>query len=410
MEIIERRTGDVLELIVAGRIDAHWSGHLGRVLEAAMRGGADRLRLDLAEVRYLSSAGIRVFLSFHQQLDRIGGSLRLANPSPPVRDVLEMAGLLGELLADERSDALPAPDTPRALERHGAVFEIRELAEGAALECIAHGDPTRVDHGAFGAGDCDVASFPDESFGLGIGALGSDYEDCRVRFGEMLAAGGAAAYLPGDGSHTPDFLLSSGSAGPDVRLLYGLRFRGAFRRQLRFETRSLGASIGLAELASACLELCDAPRAGIVMVAEPRGLVGASLRRSLALESPAHSRLGFPEVRDWLSFTAEPVYRHGQALVVGTAARGGETELAAWLRPLGPEGPAGHFHAAAFSYRALPRGRLELRETVALLFEGAVLQTVLHLLHDPRERVGAGQSEFARGVCWVAPIGWIARA
>ena len=40
----------------------------------------------------------------------------------------------------------------------------------------------------------------------------------------------------------------------------------------------------------------------------------------------------------------------------------------------------------------------------AALFETQELQTVLHLLGDDREIGGAGQSEFTRGACWLAPI------
>src|SRR5262245_20812988 len=303
---MERRSGEWLELLVAGRVDAHWSGHLARAIEAAIRGGADRLRLDLAEVRYMSSAGIRVLLTFHQQLHRIGGSFSLANPSPPVREVLEMAGLLAVLLEADRVEPRREADAARALERQGAAFEVYELAPASELECLAYGEPARVERGAFGASECRVATFPDDSFGVGLGALGSDFEDCRARFGELLAAGGAAVYHPSDGTHTPDFLVSPGSAGPEVRLLYGLCCRGPFRRQFRFETREQGEAIGLAGLVSACLELADAPCAGIVMIGEPRGLVGASLRRSPALAAPVDSRLAFPEIREWLSFTAEP--------------------------------------------------------------------------------------------------------
>ena len=410
MEIVERRLGGVVELAVAGRVDAHWSGHLARAVEAAIRDGANRLRLDLAQVRYLSSAGIRVFLTFHQQLHRIGGSFSLANPSPPVRDVLEMAGLLAVLLEDRAPEPQPAEAGARALERHGAGFEVYELAAGSELECLAYGEPERVERGAFGAVDCQVATFPDGAFGLGLGALGSDFADCQARFGELVAAGGAAAYLPSDGTHTPDFLVSTGSVGPEVRLLYGLRCQGRFRAQLRFEASAQGEAIGLCELVSACLEVAEADTLGIVMVGEPRGLVGASLRRSPALEAPKHSRLALPEVREWLSFTDEPAFRHGVALVVGVAAREPEATLTPWLRPLAAGGPQGHFHAAAFSYRPLPRGRIELRETVASLLEGSILKGVLHLLDDPRERIGGGQSEFGRGVCWVAPIGRVATA
>ena len=76
------------------------------------------------------------------------------------------------------------------------------------------------------------------------------------------------------------------------------------------------------------------------------------------------------------------------------------------LRPLG-ESPDlfGHFHAAAFSFGPLKRGRIDLKETVVNLFETESLLGVLHLLNDTREVVGIGQSEFIRGACWAGPAG-----
>jgi hypothetical protein len=67
----------------------------------------------------------------------------------------------------------------------------------------------------------------------------------------------------------------------------------------------------------------------------------------------------------------------------------------------------GHCHAAAFSYRPLPRGEIELRPTVASLFEQQTLQGILHLLADHRDNVGLGESEFVRGACWFGPIGTV---
>ena len=79
--------------------------------------------------------------------------------------------------------------------------------------------------------------------------------------------------------------------------------------------------------------------------------------------------------------------------------------LAPWLRPLASHGHlAGHFHAAAFSYRPLQRGELDLKTTVGTLFDAETLQGVLHLLNDDRPIAGAGESEFVRGACWVSPI------
>jgi hypothetical protein len=91
-------------------------------------------------------------------------------------------------------------------------------------------------------------------------------------------------------------------------------------------------------------------------------------------------------------------------------ARGDGGALAPLLRPLGPPpAPAGHFHAAAFTYRPLPKGAIELGPTVASLFGEQTLQGVLHLMADRRPIVGVGESEFVRGVCWVGPVAAVAR-
>src|SRR5205085_2222036 len=96
------------------------------------------------------------------------------------------------------------------------------------------------------------------------------------------------------------------------------------------------------------------------------------------------------------------------AVIAGVATRAHDPSLGPLLRPLAVAPyPAGHFHAAAFSYRALAKGPIELAATVESLFTGETLQGVLHLLGDDRPAAGAGQSEFTRGACWIAPIGEI---
>ena len=113
----------------------------------------------------------------------------------------------------------------------------------------------------------------------------------------------------------------------------------------------------------------------------------------------------FRSIRDWLSFTAERAYARSLTLVAGVATRTDHQALAPLVRPLGKgPWPAGHFHAAAFSYRPLQKGELDVKATVMTLFEAETLQGVLHLLNDDREIAGAGQSEFVRGACWIGPI------
>jgi hypothetical protein len=133
--------------------------------------------------------------------------------------------------------------------------------------------------------------------------------------------------------------------------------------------------------------------------------MGVSLRRSPALQAPPEAPFAHPEIREWLSFTGEHVYRSSTTLVVGVAARQSNAVLGSELRRLGSgRAPLGHFHTAVFSQRTLSKGELELPPTVSSLFESQQFQTVLHLLGDHRPAVGLGESEFVRGACWVGPI------
>src|SRR5947199_7517899 len=145
------------------------------------------------------------------------------------------------------------------------------------------------------------------------------------------------------------------------------------------------------------------------MIAESAGLIGAALRRSPVLAASEPSAFEFPRIRDWLSFTAERAHAKSVALLAGIAVRGSAEALAPVIRPIGDASNAGlavagHFHAAAFSYRPVQRGQIDFRTSIKALFEGQALEGILHLLSDDRTLSGGGQSELVRGACWIAPI------
>src|SRR6185436_11990658 len=98
------------------------------------------------------------------------------------------------------------------------------------------------------------------------------------------------------------------------------------------------------------------------------------------------SLFAHPDIRGWLTFTAERAFSCALTLIVGVVARSSAASSRPTLRTLGSNGsPAGHLHAAAFSFRPLKKGRLDLTETVATLFQTESVLGMLHLLHDNRE-------------------------
>jgi hypothetical protein len=278
------------------------------------------------------------------------------------------------------------------------------------MTCRSIGDPSRLEGCRFAAHDLrtQATDFPQASLAVGLGALGRDFEDCRNRFGEFLWIAGAAVYLPTDGTNVPDYLISGGAGLPDLKVLYGLTCQGPWRYLARFQAARKDVPVTLSALMDACLEIAGTDTAAIAIVAESSGLVGAALKQSPVLAVSAAAPFGFPEAQQWLSFTPERAYPKTVVLAAGVSAKSEADPIAPLLRPLGTSAfPAGHLHAAAFSYRPMRKGQVSLEETVRGLFETESPQTLLHLLHDDRERVGAGQSEFIQGACWIGPIGAI---
>jgi len=417
MEIKTLKRGDYVEMKVKGRLDGYWSDHLAATLEETVRGGIHRVRLDLFAVDYISSMGVAVLLRFYKELRAIGGNFKVCNPSEQVRDVLTLCGVAAMLVSQRGSGVespaeaaattwnLEVPAAGIAHEREWAVCQLFEQAPGARLVCHTFGDPGLLRGCQFREAACRTLSIPENSFALGLGALGRSFADCRDRFGEFLAVAGAAAYLPTDGTNVPDYFLLEGTAAPNVQACYGLVCTGLLGQLARFEARPGIRAVTLSEIVATALELTGANSLGMVLVTESVWLIGAALRRSPALEAAEDAPFAHPEIRNWLTFTAERAFPHCVALIVGVAARQPCQELAPLLRPIGRDAAVvGHFHAAAFSYRSLPKGPIELAPTVAALFETQRLRGLLHLLGDHREQTGLGESEFLRGACWFGPI------
>lgn len=92
MEIREDRRDDVLVVAPAGRIDSSSSGELERRLLEHVSGGEKRIVMDLLDVDYISSAGLRVLLLAANKLRPQGGQIVLCSLGQSVREVFELAG------------------------------------------------------------------------------------------------------------------------------------------------------------------------------------------------------------------------------------------------------------------------------------------------------------------------------
>lgn len=394
MEIVKERAGNTVHLRLFGRLDHHWSQSLDEALYEVAREGMRHVRLDFSGVTYLSSAAAAVLLKHQRDAMALMGSLQISAASERARNTLRLMGFVELLIAGTGGGAARRQtlSIPMPLDSERATFESRVL-DGKKSELTLSGTP-----------DLQSAASPlsiyRDVFALGVGALGANAEECRELFGEFVAAAGGAAYMPTDGTATPDYMLSTVGLVPSVQALYAITFRGSPGYQLRFEANAADAGVPLSEIVRACASLAGTTNVGIVMAADVAGLVCARLRRS---PGRAAVSFDFPAVRESMSFTPEREFARFSSLVVGLASTSPSPSLAPFLRPVSDE-HQGHFHAVVTAFRSLPRGKLPVTDIVSAWLQPKSVVSVVHLLRDARPIEGAGESEFQRGACWVFPI------
>ena len=103
MEIKKIADGSALTVFLGGRIDAVTALELDKNLSASLNGITD-LTLDLTDLEYISSAGLRILLKTQKRMDR-QGSMKICNIRENVREVLDMTGFANFLTIAEDKKA-----------------------------------------------------------------------------------------------------------------------------------------------------------------------------------------------------------------------------------------------------------------------------------------------------------------
>lgn len=106
MDITEDRRGDTVVLALSGRLDATTAKTFEDKVGSAIESGA-QLVVDLAQVDYVSSSGLRVFLLAAKRLETSRRKIVLCMLKEHVRQVFDLAGFSSILsIYNSRDEAL----------------------------------------------------------------------------------------------------------------------------------------------------------------------------------------------------------------------------------------------------------------------------------------------------------------
>jgi anti-sigma B factor antagonist len=94
VEITTEKIGPGIVMLLKGDVDMNTSPDVrSGIGEAFKQGSAKALLINLSGVRYMDSSGIATLVEALQNCMKQGMRLRLVEPSPPVRDIFELARL-----------------------------------------------------------------------------------------------------------------------------------------------------------------------------------------------------------------------------------------------------------------------------------------------------------------------------
>jgi anti-sigma B factor antagonist len=105
LELTEKKSGDISILVLTGRLDAYSATEVEKKLDAVIETGCVKLVLNLEGLEYISSSGLRVFLSQLKKVRKQQGDIKLACMKPYIREVFDIAGFTQLFNIFETEDA-----------------------------------------------------------------------------------------------------------------------------------------------------------------------------------------------------------------------------------------------------------------------------------------------------------------
>jgi len=283
--------------------------------------------VELKEVSYLSSAGVRLFLTLHKALHSRERRLLLCNLQPYCAEVLRISGLTEVLNIQpdlETAIALVSP-TEDAFETECGRFVFHPGShEKGVVEVLGNIEDvlaSRVTKDLVR-----FKKFSAKEYSIGLGGLGASPEEVLPLMGEMMTIGGTMVWLPTDGNDTPDFLVpQQDSDDVVIHTGFNVSLAGRFNEYAEFESSdSNGAT--LSELYRSIFDLARERRPdyrgaiGIAMRAEMGNVHGSGVVRSpVSSNAPANGKwiTDSSNFRDWFEFDDSPRLKEVTGLICG---------------------------------------------------------------------------------------------
>ena len=390
-------------LTFAGRVDSMTSSDVQRQIDGLILDGRRLLVANLEQTSFISSAGLRVFLTAQKQLKKVGGEMILYKIAEPVMPVFITSGFdkIFKIFSTEQelnaaASAGRHPSEMMAVTEDGATFRYREAqALPGALSII--GSQEKLSSASYGREDVVTAGQETLQFGTGLATVGEQYEEYRHLFGEALFINKHFYFYPAVKRPAVDFMLYSGpEADIQCRFLHGFAFDGGFRYRAAFETA--GAFITLDSLVQWALSLPSAaPLLGLVLLAESKGVLGMNLKQVPLQENrPPGGKDIFDAAQfaSWINFPVDPADVNHIIAAAGIVCRD-KSACSPAARKLFSRDASAHMHAGIFEKGPVSKNIADFEKELDRMLTELDITKVQHLL---------GLSRFSSGMLGIIEL------
>ena len=103
---ISKQTREGIDCIyLKGYLDAHTAPELENAISESVAGGNNRIIINFRDLDYISSAGLRVFLTAAKKIKSRNGKLGMSQLKPNVQEVFTISGFIALIPAFESLEA-----------------------------------------------------------------------------------------------------------------------------------------------------------------------------------------------------------------------------------------------------------------------------------------------------------------
>ncbi len=248
MDFDRVKQGDVLTVSLSGRLEGVGAQELDNyIADTGNNCQFVSLVMDMTNVDYLSSAGLRMLLSLSKMITSEGGRFALANLQQFCMDVMQLTGFqhtfnifktleeaqkyCGSIVQRQLTDGKKQPNR---LETENGSFDFETISDNAPALTIT-GELEDILHSRINQKLIWGRKFQELNYSLGYGALGNLPNDFMPAIGPLLTVNGTMFWHNSD-TGASDYMIPAGNTNSDILVQtgYDIALKGSFNQLIRF--------------------------------------------------------------------------------------------------------------------------------------------------------------------------------